>query len=512
VAFDVVQVVEAFRAIGRLAREVAKRGGRFLPGEIEQLAATLRLHGAKAENLEELLQAVARHAFDDLITEASRRGLQRVLGVPVDITTELEGGAVHVVWREEAGEIFGLRIRAAPDARLADVVLHQIVVDRVQRYAVAAKRIQALQARGVSLLGPTEASAVAVLEELDRLGVAIGETSQSAYFKAYSETQKLQPLIRLRELVVEDELTARFALTHPRAPGGSSSRLAQVEAELETLERARREHEGVLDDLSAKMRQTDAAVGMPGTRQLPTTARRAWFPREGLTAAEIGQLVNKLARDTDIPPMEAYLTLKLMDNLSEQEQANLVLILDKLRRGHVLADEERQAVRLYHQRSEPLFESVDTWCGIAKPRGWRLPKNGTWNGDPGDSFFIPHNPAELGLQPGQWIRFIRGYPDFGPYKLGPSYFVKGMDGTKKDFPRIYEEIARQRGWYFRGRPHQQAAKDWLESEMLVPHHAGADEIQLIPAALHNSHPDFMQGVRHMGGAAGLRDQNPRELL
>ena len=64
---------------------------------------------------------------------------------------------------------------------------------------------------------------------------------------------------------------------------------------------------------------------------------------------------------------------------------------------HTFAVGEMQA--LVHNSSGTVGEPTGgEWV---RPRGWRLPKNGTWEGTPGNSNFIPNNPAELGLKPGE---------------------------------------------------------------------------------------------------------------
>ena len=63
-------------------------------------------------------------------------------------------------------------------------------------------------------------------------------------------------------------------------------------------------------------------------------------------------------------------------------------------------------------------------------------------------------------------------------------------------------IAEEKGWT------QQGVKDWLNSERLSPHHAGGNDIQLIPWELHGNPSAVppMNGIRHMGGAYNLRNQ------
>jgi hypothetical protein len=128
-----------------------------------------------------------------------------------------------------------------------------------------------------------------------------------------------------------------------------------------------------------------------------------------------------------------------------------------------------------------------------KPKGWRLPKDGTWAGTPGDSTFTPNNPESLGLKPGDVIQYKKGVPDFSPWQHGPELETPGLNGTLDDFPLMHNKVAEVQGL-----PNQTAGKKWLSDNGLTPHHVGGDKFQLIPTPLHD-------GIRHTGGAFGLRN-------
>lgn len=131
--------------------------------------------------------------------------------------------------------------------------------------------------------------------------------------------------------------------------------------------------------------------------------------------------------------------------------------------------------------------------GTPKPKGWRLPKNGCWDGDEGHSNFTPHDPAALGLEAGDQIPFVDGSPDFSKWAKG-VHDVPGLDGTDADFAKIYAQIANEKGF-----SNPTAARNWLSQQGLTPHHAGGTRVELVPRALHD-------GVRHTGGAHVLRCQ------
>ena len=133
--------------------------------------------------------------------------------------------------------------------------------------------------------------------------------------------------------------------------------------------------------------------------------------------------------------------------------------------------------------------AAESWI---RPKNWRLPKNGTWSGTPGDSIFTPANPKHLGLKPGQKITFKQGLPDFSPYATD-KFEVPGLTGVHAvDMPIIHQEAALRYGL-----PSPNAAKSWLSRMGLTPHHAGGNSVELVPTQLHD-------GVRHSGGAVLLR--------
>jgi len=128
-----------------------------------------------------------------------------------------------------------------------------------------------------------------------------------------------------------------------------------------------------------------------------------------------------------------------------------------------------------------------------KPKGWRLPKDGKWSGDVGDSPFTPTNPKKLGLKEGDVIQYHEGSPDFSPWQHGPELEVPGMNGVHKhDEKLMWEQVAKQQGL-----PSPNAAKKWLSNNGLSPHHNGGYSVILVPMKLHD-------GIRHTGGAFELR--------
>ncbi|WP_242628915.1 RHS repeat-associated core domain-containing protein [Xanthomonas oryzae] len=131
--------------------------------------------------------------------------------------------------------------------------------------------------------------------------------------------------------------------------------------------------------------------------------------------------------------------------------------------------------------------------GQPKPKGWRLPKNGTWEGEPGHSNFIPSDPDALGLKQGDKIPFVGGMPDFSQHAAEPPLQVHGMTGHHDtDMPLIHRAYAERHGL-----PNQTAGRDALSMAGLTPHHATGIEVQIVQTRLHAN-------VRHNGSAFEMR--------
>ncbi|VAW75612.1 hypothetical protein MNBD_GAMMA12-3828 [hydrothermal vent metagenome] len=161
------------------------------------------------------------------------------------------------------------------------------------------------------------------------------------------------------------------------------------------------------------------------------------------------------------------------------------------------------------ERSSTSFiDELPANSGWTRPKGWRLPKNGRWEGNPGDSAFIPNDAKSLGLTVGQKIQFRRGYPDFNPF-VQERFKVNGLSGKHvEDMPLIQAEIALQKGFIKADRtPNVAAAKFWLVKNKLTPHHDPfTNTVITLPGALHGIPGHFPQGVRHMGGAFRIRNE------
>lgn len=157
-------------------------------------------------------------------------------------------------------------------------------------------------------------------------------------------------------------------------------------------------------------------------------------------------------------------------------------------------------IKLYSYVSNPgawvdVFGLMPWEPDTPKPKGWRLPKNGTWTGAPGHSDFIPSNHDVLGIPEGSKIPFIKGSPDFSAQSVD-IIDVPGMTGVHDtDMPLIHKAVADKYNL-----ANQTAGKEWLSERELTPHHARGTSVQVVPTKLHG-------GVRHTGGASDLRNKS-----
>jgi hypothetical protein len=149
------------------------------------------------------------------------------------------------------------------------------------------------------------------------------------------------------------------------------------------------------------------------------------------------------------------------------------------------------------ERSGAVSRGVD--LGAVTPQGRnnpvkRLPKEkGRWEGSPGESAWhseIPDVNEVTGSKP---IPFVNQRPVFSAWSRGRLTFKPGqLRGSPEDFELVYLEIAKRRSLRSK-----RAAKKWLTSRGLTPHHLDSTTIELIPRKLHGNIP-------HVGAASDLR--------
>ena len=153
-------------------------------------------------------------------------------------------------------------------------------------------------------------------------------------------------------------------------------------------------------------------------------------------------------------------------------------------------------VEVYNLEIEDNENYYVTEEGVLVHNGYksRLPrKDGEWTeGVPGDGLWKSNNPDVNKITGGEAIPFKDGRPDFSKWSEG-SVKVKGMDGTKSDFSKIYEQLSEDLNL-----PNKTAAQAWLSENKLTPHHLDSETIQLIPTDLHGNIP-------HIGSASDMRN-------
>ena len=125
----------------------------------------------------------------------------------------------------------------------------------------------------------------------------------------------------------------------------------------------------------------------------------------------------------------------------------------------------------------------------------RLPQSyGRWDGPEGASNWHSDIPEVNAITGGKPVRFVNGRPVFKPWVVDTITFKPmELDGSKADFTKIYEELARR--WNLSG---PTAAQEELTRRRLTPHHEDSITIQLVPFDLHNH-------TEHIGSASDMRN-------
>lgn len=136
--------------------------------------------------------------------------------------------------------------------------------------------------------------------------------------------------------------------------------------------------------------------------------------------------------------------------------------------------------------------------GASSPHS-RLPTNGQWTGEPGNSGWFSDDPEVQAITQGEPIPFRDGRADFTKWsKLSVNFRPGELTGIwEQDYRTALKALDAS------GNPDIQAAgsaQDFLNENGLAVHHATDTCIQLVPSALNRLIP-------HIGGAADLRYQN-----
>lgn len=144
------------------------------------------------------------------------------------------------------------------------------------------------------------------------------------------------------------------------------------------------------------------------------------------------------------------------------------------------------------------------------PKGIKLPKNGIWSGEKGNSRFFPSkvnknsqkNIKELyDVNGNTGIKYDKGNPNFNNV-VEHEFNIKGLNGKNKDdFPLVYDKLIKDnvsiRGQTFKNRAE---VERFLSRERLTIHHKkGGDGVQIVDRDMHEVY-------RHNGGASDLRNK------
>ena len=144
------------------------------------------------------------------------------------------------------------------------------------------------------------------------------------------------------------------------------------------------------------------------------------------------------------------------------------------------------------------------------PKGIKLPKNGIWSGEKGNSRFFPSKVNKNSqkdikelyeVNGNTGIKYKKGNPNFNNVSEA-NIEIKGLNGiNKSDFPLVYDKIIKDnisiRGKTFKTRSE---VENFLSKERLTIHHKeGGDTVQIVDRDVHEVY-------RHSGGASELRNK------
>lgn len=141
------------------------------------------------------------------------------------------------------------------------------------------------------------------------------------------------------------------------------------------------------------------------------------------------------------------------------------------------------------------------------PKGIKLPKNGVWAGEKGNSRFFPSKTSKnskrdikniYDMNNNTGIKYDLGRPVFDNVRK-ENLIIKGLDGSSRDFEVGYSEIVK-RNLSIDGKTFKNVkeVKEYFKNNRLTLHHENDGETLSIIDR------DFHETYRHTGGAAKLR--------
>lgn len=165
---------------------------------------------------------------------------------------------------------------------------------------------------------------------------------------------------------------------------------------------------------------------------------------------------------------------------------------------------------LMRSYSQSLKNDINTIVPDVVPKGIKLPKNGIWSGEKGNSRFFPskvNKDSKKSLEEiyevtnKTGIKYNKGRPDFRNVSE-ESININGLNGKNaNDFNLVYDKIIKDnisiRGQTFKTRTE---VANFLSKERLTIHHeSGGNSVKIMDRDIHGIY-------RHTGGASELRQK------
>lgn len=165
---------------------------------------------------------------------------------------------------------------------------------------------------------------------------------------------------------------------------------------------------------------------------------------------------------------------------------------------------------LMRSYSQSLKNDINTIVPDVVPKGIKLPKNGIWSGEKGNSRFFPSKTSKnsnrdikniYDMNNNTGIKYDLGRPVFDNVRK-ENLIIKGLDGSSRDFDVGYSEIVK-RNLSIDGKTFKNVkeVKEYFKNNRLTLHHENDGQTLSIIDR------DFHETYRHTGGASKLRGNN-----
>lgn len=174
---------------------------------------------------------------------------------------------------------------------------------------------------------------------------------------------------------------------------------------------------------------------------------------------------------------------------------------------------EDQGKNLKMEKNASMFINEINNITPTLKQGIRLPKNGIWSGNKGDSKFFINKINGLSSKDGNLLRelqnkmpkgvkFENGYPNFKPY-AEKTINVKGMKGDHKLDVDLTKKTIIDKKIDINGKTYEKQAdiEKMVKDKNLIYHHEGeaGEEMSLLDKSIH-------ENIRHDGSSSILRNK------